>query len=46
MAVTMGEQLKERMDTSPSPGYNPLYGEQTLRAELLRDPVSNRACVL
>ena len=37
MAVTVGEQVKGKMEISPFPLYNPLYGEQILRPELLRD---------
>ena len=37
MAVTMGEQFKGMMDISPYP----LDVEQSLRAELLLDPVPN-----
>ena len=46
MALTVGEQLKGKMDISPCPLYNPLVGERTLRAELLRDPVPNGLWVL
>ena len=41
MAVTLGEQLKEKIDISSCPLYNPLDGEQTLQTELLRDLFRN-----
>ena len=39
MAVTLGEHLKGKIDISPYPLHNLLDREQTLWAELLRDPV-------
>ena len=41
ITVTVGEQIMGKMDISPRPLYNPLDGEQTLGAELIRDPVPN-----
>ena len=41
MAVTMGEQFKGKVDISPYLWCNSLDEEQSLRAELLRDPVPN-----
>ena len=41
MAITVGEQLKRKMHIYTCPLYNPLDGEETLRAELLRNPVPN-----
>ena len=46
MAVTMGEQFKGKMDISPYPWCNALNEEQSLRAELLRDPSPNWLWVL
>ena len=46
MAVTMGEQFKGKVDISPYLWCNSLDEEQSLRAELVRDPVPNWSWVL